>query len=97
MPSESPLADLLEEAFPSGWAADDTSPVERLRTCLARRDVEQRARIAREVHDLLGRGLCDMQMADVIAFELGCHLPPGDMEMTPSRWLAWLGRQVASL
>lgn len=91
-PPTSSLAALLEEAFPAPGPTSD--PDARLRVCLARRDGSERVRITDEVHELLGRGLCDMQMSDVIAFELGCHLRPADMGLTPSEWLAWVGRRA---
>lgn len=89
------LCALLEEAFPADRRAHAlTDPAERLRRCLARRDSAQRQRIQSQVRALLGRGLCDVQLADLLAFELGCHLRPAEMGCTPAEWLDWVGRQA---
>jgi hypothetical protein len=96
VPLESPLTELLEEALPSDWRVGAATPAERMRSCLAGRNDTTRALILQEVEDLRGRGLCDMQLSDLVAFELGCHLRPSEMGLTPAEWLAWVGRQVAA-
>lgn len=88
------LTALLEEAFPEAPPPPD--PEARLLRCLAGRGGSERARIAEEADTLLRRGLCDMQLADLLAFELGCHLRPAEMGMTPAAWLAWVRRHAAA-
>ena len=90
MSSESPLTRLLEEAFPPDWDATGSAPSERLGASLRHRDASERRRIVGEVEALLQRGLCEMQLSDVIAYELGAHLSPQDMGLTPSAWLMWV-------
>lgn len=89
------LSGLLEEAFPPDWRArPDPSIGERLRLGLSRRDESQRTAIQMELRELLGRGLCEMQLSDVVSFELGCHLRPAEMNMTTAEWLVWLEHQI---
>lgn len=96
MDHDSDLGELLQEAFSAAWShRREGTPEERLRNCLARRDSGCRSRILRDVQHHLERGLCDMQMSELIAFELGCHLRPAEMGLTASEWLRWVGRQVA--
>lgn len=95
--SDSELAALLEDAFPRDWERGDSADAaQRLRASLATRNTARRRHIAHELDGLLDRGLCDMQLADVVAFELGCHLRPAQLGMTPSEWLLWIGREVDS-
>lgn len=93
----SDLAGLLEEAFSADWCADpDSTPAARLRRVLAGRSEAQCRRIGAELEAVLARDLCEMQMADLLAFELGCHLRAADEGMTSGEWLAWVGRQIVS-
>ncbi|HEX7088555.1 MAG TPA: contact-dependent growth inhibition system immunity protein [Longimicrobiales bacterium] len=50
-------------------------PVERLRAAL------------RELDALLGRGLCEPQLRDVVLYELGCDFDPESEGLDTSRWL----------
>ncbi len=36
-----------------------------------------------------------MQLSDVVAFELGCHLRPAELEMTTVEWLVSLEHRIA--
>ena len=90
----SALAGILGEAFPPGWDQGRTTAQERLGASIASRTPAERIRIVQDVEDVLGRGLCDMQLSDLIAYELGCHLRPAAMGLTPSDWLRWLAGRV---
>lgn len=92
----SSLADLLEEAFHRGWDDGTARPGQRLGRCLRRRETAERAKILDDLRDIQARALCDMQLADLIAFELACDLRPAQMGLTPAEWLDWVGREVAS-
>lgn len=96
MPSHSSLTSLLSDAYPPHWRVDSDPPAQRLWDCLVQRDETERLAICEEVEKILGRGLCDVQVSDLIAYELGCHLRPAEMGMTPSGWLAWIGGLAVS-
>lgn len=90
------LTALLEDAFPPGWdRRGQTTPEERLRSRVALRDDACRRRILLQLRHLMDRELCDMQLTDLIAFELGCHLHPAEMGLTATAWLEWVAREVA--
>ena len=42
----------------------------------------------RELDALLGRGLCEPQLSDVVLYEIGCHIAPEREGLDTSAWLA---------
>lgn len=97
MRHESHLGLLLQQAFPYGWHVRyGCTPDERLRVCLESHDDASRRRLLGEVHRHLDRDLCEMQLIDLVAFELGSHLQPAEMGLTAREFLAWVGRRIAT-
>ena len=89
------LAELIEKAVPSGCTSDpERSPGARLNARWTQLEPRARRRILSELDSVLARGLCDMQMAHLLAFELGSHLDPAEMGLTPTEWLGWVRRQL---
>ena len=41
----------------------------------------------RELDALLGRGLCEPQLSDVVLYEIGCHIAPEHEGLDTSAWL----------
>ena len=81
------LAALLAEAFPAGWEASGRDWEERLRRGWDACEPAARARVHRQVDALLSGSLCEPQLADLLAFELDCHLEPARLGMTVAEWL----------
>lgn len=88
------LAQLVADAFPEGWAEKGTSPEQALANALDGFDARARRRLAREAAEVGRRGLCDMQLDALIAYELDGHLRPAEMGLTPSEWLTWLSDRI---
>lgn len=84
------LAKLLQTAFPPEWREEGESPEGALDRAVARLGREDRAEAVQELADLRQRGFCDMQLDDLIAYELGSHLRPAELGLTPAAWLVWL-------
>lgn len=84
------LTELLAPYFPRGWAAHGTTlgdvvsrmtreaPPELLRAGLA------------ELDYLIGRGLCEPQLRDLVLYELDCEIEPDLVDLDYSTWLLLL-------
>ncbi|MEK9501237.1 contact-dependent growth inhibition system immunity protein [Gaopeijia maritima] len=88
------LARLLGVAFPPDWADRHGHPEEALAEAVRTLGPEAVRRAAEELDDIAGRGLCDMQLDALLAFECDCHLRPAETGRSPAGWLAWLAQSL---
>jgi CdiI immunity protein len=95
MTSEYPvLSGLLGRYFHEGWPEHVSSRL------VIDRMIEQTPRDTlrlafRELDRLLASGVCEPQLTDVLQFELGCHIAPGDEGIDASTWLMQLRRVMS--
>lgn len=88
------LAEVVERAFPPDWRRRHLTPEAALASALSRVGPEGRADALAEADGIATRGLCEMQLDALIAYELGSHLGPAEVGGTAIGWLAWLRGQL---
>lgn len=99
MPPDSPmeprlshLESLLGDCFASGWMRE-ASDVDDVLSVMIDREGNARFRAAlEELDELLGRGLCEPQLRDVVLYELGCEIAPERNGRDVSAWLRHVQR-----
>ncbi len=86
----SDLAEVVSAAFPPDRPCGGPGADAALERALRTVGPAVRAGALAEADRIARRGLCEVQLDALIAYELGSHLTPADLGLTPAAWLDWL-------
>lgn len=81
------LVRLLGDHFQDDRLLDAGSTDEVLAEMVRGAPVDALRAALRELDALLGRGLCEPQLRDVVLYEIGCHIAPEREGLDTSAWL----------
>lgn|SRR5690606_1587135 len=82
------LVQLLGAHFQDDRMVDAESTDEALAEMVRAAPVDTLRAALRELDALLGQGLCEPQLRDVVLYEIGCHIAPEREGLDTSAWLA---------
>lgn len=85
------LAELLSSYFHEHWMRDEAVSADEVLALMIREAPAHRLRAGLAELDLLiGSGLCEPQLRDLVLYELDCHFAPESAGVDISAWLVQL-------
>lgn len=88
------LVELLGRGFHEGWSDEHASAEACLERLLDDATTERKQAAAAEIDALLGGGLCENQVRDVLLYEIGCWYAPEIDGLEASSWLTHVASRL---